>query len=365
MSQAGNPMNIEALRNLINSLPREQIAPLLESLGNLGIEGNIPGGVASVANKQMGMQQQLNMGMLKSIQMQQKSDLGRETLDYRERLKQSAIERQRAETRSTFNTGMQALTTSRNPSDPVITESITLLSGDKMSPEAKLLGKELLKRQMQVASALSEKFIRENGEKMRTAGVKMTPEEIRNEFITKGSAQPLLTQRTEVASRARADARAGRRVRVATKKHVAMYKLEPEVADKVIGSVPEGMKVGDVPKFVAKEVLKYKTSLPERAIKKGYKGMGGLYGLAPAALVGYLASKWMGDKPSGGGQQVPPEIQMMLAQQMGKAGDGGSDSAGAGRELMNMSRALNVIKMMQQMQGMMGAAPQTDVARLL
>lgn len=99
------------------------------------------------------------------------------------------------------------------------------------------------------------------------------------------------------------------------------------------------------------------------ATRKG-KLMKGAKGVGAAIALAYIGSKFMG---GGDDKAVDPQLQMMLMQQMAQRGGGGGgedDAQMQGKELMNLSRALNILKTMQQMQGANMEAP-VSMARLI
>jgi hypothetical protein len=87
-----------------------------------------------------------------------------------------------------------------------------------------------------------------------------------------------------------------------------------------------------------------------RMVKGGI--MGGLAGAAIAAAIAKMA---------GGGEKaaIPPEIQMALMSRMqqGRGGAGQDPQVADGRSLLNMSRALGIVKAVQDMAGLSAAAP--------
>jgi len=92
-------------------------------------------------------------------------------------------------------------------------------------------------------------------------------------------------------------------------------------------------------------------------IKTGIKGLGA------AALAALILPKMLGKKEQG----VPPEVQLAMMQRMSGGGQGTSNAdsqMSMGRDLLNLNRALSIVKMIQDMQGMQGQ-PEPEVARLV
>ncbi len=88
-------------------------------------------------------------------------------------------------------------------------------------------------------------------------------------------------------------------------------------------------------------------------------------GAIGGAIAAFLASKILG---GGEGQQakLPPELQLALMQQMPRGGGGGEDGGlGEGRALLNMSRAVGLVKQMQDLAAASGASQAPPVYRLV
>jgi len=112
------------------------------------------------------------------------------------------------------------------------------------------------------------------------------------------------------------------------------------------------------------------TALAEEAARIGKENRrGGLFkGLLGGAAATLILSKMFGsDQASSSQPSIPPEVMMQLASRMRSGGGGGADDegAGTGRELLNMQRALGVMKAMSQMSAMNGAGAQPTVAQLV
>lgn len=112
------------------------------------------------------------------------------------------------------------------------------------------------------------------------------------------------------------------------------------------------------------------SALAEEAARIGKENRrGGLFkGLLGGAAATLILSKMFGsDQASSSQPSIPPEVMMQLASRMRSDGGGGADDegAGTGRELLNMQRALGVMKAMSQMSAMNGAGAQPTVAQLV
>lgn len=84
-----------------------------------------------------------------------------------------------------------------------------------------------------------------------------------------------------------------------------------------------------------------KAAAGKPVVGKGLMAAGGV------ALLGMIASKAFGKN------EVDPQMQLMLAQRLGQAQEGGADSS---RQLMDLSRALTVVKKLQELAAVQGPA---------
>lgn len=87
-------------------------------------------------------------------------------------------------------------------------------------------------------------------------------------------------------------------------------------------------------------------------------------GTLAGAVAAGLAAKIFGSNNET--PKLPPEVQMALMQQMQRSGGGGTDPAlSEGRELLNTSRTLGIIKQMQEMAAQAASAATPPVYRLV
>lgn len=118
----------------------------------------------------------------------------------------------------------------------------------------------------------------------------------------------------------------------------------PAVADAVTR-----LRASSSPKMVAtrgREALRVARSAAEGAKGKATAGKGLLLG-GGAALLGLIASKAFGKN------ELDPQMQMMLAQRMGQAQDGGGDMS---KGLVDLNRALTIVKKLQELSAVQGPA---------
>lgn len=141
----------------------------------------------------------------------------------------------------------------------------------------------------------------------------------------------------------------------ALKRIAAQQGLNPAQARQLVGEFG-GLSEASKAEQLAEATAKAGSMRRGGAVKKVGAGAAG------ALLITFLANKMFGK--SDGGGQIPPEMQMALMQQMAGKRSGGSEqdpSVGAGRELLNMSRALNLMKMLGEMQGMQAGAQASPI----
>lgn len=117
--------------------------------------------------------------------------------------------------------------------------------------------------------------------------------------------------------------------------------------------------------FAKREAIKtaYKTEKAGLAPGKWSTGKRLGYGAAGAGLTAYILSKMLGKKETAG---MPPQLQMMMLQQAMQQQARGQDGEGKveGRELMNLSRAMSIIKMVQSMNNMQ-SEQQPSMSRII
>lgn len=97
-----------------------------------------------------------------------------------------------------------------------------------------------------------------------------------------------------------------------------------------------------------REAIRIASTKAQAGAPKATVGKGLLAGGA-ATLVGLMASKMLGKK-----DEIDPQVQLALAQQIGMAQRGGG--ADTSRQLMDLSRALTVVKKLQELAAVQGPA---------
>ena len=108
--------------------------------------------------------------------------------------------------------------------------------------------------------------------------------------------------------------------------------------------------------------------VPVEKIQAENRKTGRLRGIVGGTLAGAvaagLAAKIFGSNSEA--PKLPPEVQMALMQQMQRSGGGGTDPAlSEGRDLLNVSRTLGIMKQMQEMAAQAASAATPPVYRLV
>jgi len=194
----------------------------------------------------------------------------------------------------------------------------------------------------------------------RSAGIKMPEnmlDELKQRYHEGGNIEQWASnRRAEAYQRQRQAAKLGK----AARRLETRYGATPMEAAGMAKQVEAGEPMGSAFQRVLKGVEERKAgeAAAKSAASRSKLKWGGIGGVALAAL---LLPKILGGKKQE--TAVPPEYQMMMLQQMMGRGTKPQDaSIGTGRELLNMSRALGIIKMLQDLQQ---TQAQPDVRRMI
>jgi hypothetical protein len=302
--------------------------------------------------EQMG-EQAMNMARYKALTAQEllklKQDLALEgkKANYQFEVQQAAD--RAARHKALYDRGVQVAW--NGPNDPEFTSIVTSL--DAGDDNAKAMAGDLRRRAERVVNTKVANTIKYNVKKASALGVKLDPDQIREEIKLKGTAQPyvdklLQTAAEGVAQQAKDAAHTAKAAAAGQQLGLTGAKLDAFVqrAGGILKMEPDAL--------LAREIQSVRAGRA-RTMKWG--------GLGAAAVLAYLGSKFLGSKQESG--SIDPQLQMALLQQMAGARGSGEDSAiTQGRELTNLAKAMNILKLMGQFQGMQQSGP-VDVARLM
>jgi hypothetical protein len=143
---------------------------------------------------------------------------------------------------------------------------------------------------------------------------------------------------------------ASKRVALENSMRKQVYKMEGIPAEQVEPLVGKLVETSDAK--MRQRILK-EVQAGQAKAERGRKVKGTLLGAGGVAAAILAASRFLGGGKDEA-QQIPPEIQMALMAQM--QGQGGQDDGlRAGRDLMNLTRTLGLVKMLQEMAGLNAA----------
>ena len=202
-----------------------------------------------------------------------------------------------------------------------------------------------------IARAMATPEIRDA---MRTYNIEVDMDELRQETARTQSPLRYLEKKIEVAKENAVTNAQGEKMYWETKAALDARKVPTQIQDAVLNKL--GWQPKQTPEMAKTTALAEAEGLVNKGrLWKGAKGVGAAVALA------YIGSKFLG---GGDEKAVDPQLQMMLMQQMAQRGGGEDEGQTQGRELQNLSRAMNILKTMQQMQGSQMDAP-VSVSRLL
>lgn len=314
------------------------------------IEGEIPGSIAKLATTGATIDARDTLERLRHRQAMEKvaqkdalkvAELGRQA---------QAIKIQQADAQRIFSNALGQL----SPHTPVAAAAITALKknyGDTGRILAARLEQTLAAKTERVAVNILSRHTREWAR--LGVGDRLTDEiktEVKRRLQSGESIESYLDAQKRNAVADVAAARAGRKA---------------ESLRRVVGEGQEGL-ISEFERAAGKGRTGTQRFLARKAIKGGRAQMAaesaarrarGLRwgGLGAAGLALILLPKLFGAKKD---QGIPPELQMMMMQRLQGTGAGAPDERlTAGRDLINLNRALSIVKMLQEM----GAAQQQAV----
>lgn len=241
---------------------------------------------------------------------------------------------------------------SRGPSSPRVQSAIKIL--EQTSP---MRAADLQEKVQRVSNTVVNRVVRIGEQRLKPYGVSLDANDEAQIRAAWESGKPVMRVIDDKVAKLAADT-------AMNKEASALSKAADALFDKY--SLPEQARdalrqklgiVGQAEKATAATIEK--EIVGSLAAGKRRRVIGG--GVAGALVLGYLANKFAG----GGDQkaQVDPQLQMLLLQQMAKS-SGGDETKMQGQELMNMTRAVNLLQKMAQFQGMQSETP-VNVARLM
>jgi hypothetical protein len=235
------------------------------------------------------------------------------------------------------------------PADPVVKAAIESLGAG--SANGKLLAGELTRMADKAVNMQTARALSMYGSRIRAAGAQVDPKMVAEEVRAGRSALDYIEKAIDTANQNA----------IAASKSQAHY-TKAEAAGQKLGLTGPaleaflaraGAAVEKTPDMLLKEA--------EASTVAGRKKMSTYKGIGAAVVMGYLANKWLGSQNEEG-QRIDPELQMALLQRMQTGGE--DEGKATGRELQNMSRALNIIQLLGRMQGMQAESP-VSVGRLM